>query len=232
MNDYTQEVSQIDRKVVESPDLLGRECAGCGRILAFGFYRKDTSYKDGHVPLCISCEAVPKLSLTEHTARVREMNRNSGAVKAQRWEDQNALELKNDSARQGAPMHHSELFARLQKYVPGLYVTDGRIIGNLAIYQIAGGPVKEWDNKDFRYLFYSEEGVMPEFSQYEMNPDTDVPVREKKRGWRTVLLRCIKMGLLTEEQSNKEFGAATGPASTLWYKTLWQTRQLNTSKLR
>jgi predicted molibdopterin-dependent oxidoreductase YjgC len=36
--------------------------------------------------------------------------------------------------------------------------------------------------------------------------DHGVPLAERRRGWRTVLLQAILKGVITEEKANKEFG--------------------------
>lgn len=209
----------LDKDLCEKPELLGKECSGCLRALRYGWFRRDSSSRDGRSDFCASCEATPKLSIAEHTLRVKEQNQLG--VKSQQWEDQAAF--KNDEARVGRTMPHSDLITKLQRLIPDLYVTAGNIIGDLAFYQVAGSPQKKWGDNSFRYLFYCPTGVLPEFSQYEFDA-RDIPVREKKRGWRTVLLRLIKSGLLTEEVCNKEFGFARGEAAYIWYREIWRHR--------
>lgn len=224
MFDPTREIigeNAIERALVESPDLLGKECIGCLRVLPFNHFQRDASCRDGRRDLCDRCASVPRLSVAEHTARLREMTNNSEAVKRQRLPNQE--EYKNDLARIGRLMHHTDLIHVLSQLVPSLYITDGNIQGDLAVFRTYGVPQPHLEGRTFEYLFYIPTGYLPEFSLYEFN-ERDIPQREKQRGWRTVLLRLIKSGLLTEESVNHVFGPATGPGSTIYNSTLYDFR--------
>lgn len=221
MHDLNNPTNVLDQEVVESPDLLGKECVCCGRVLSYVFFQRDSTFRDGRRDQCGECQQAPRLSTAEHTARLKELNYNSHAVKKQRWENQEDYE--NDAARVGKPLHHTDLLSKLKKLVPSLYITEGRIIGDLAVFQTYPCPQPDLNGHDFRYLFYIPTGILPEFSQYEFDA-RDIPVRESKRGWRTVLLRLIKLGLLTEERCDQEFGAARGEASTVWFRQLHALR--------
>lgn len=219
MHNLNQASNVLDREVVESSDLLGKECLTCGKILAYKFFPRDSSYRDGRRDQCTECAGAPRLSTAEHVARLKELNYN--ATKKQRWANQEDYE--NDVARIGTPLHHSDLLRKIRKLVPSLYIMDGRIVGDLAVFQTYPCPQPDLGGRDFRYLFYIPTGVLPEFSQYEFDA-RDVPIRESKRGWRTVLLRLIKLGLLSAERCDQEFGAARGEASTVWYRQLYAFR--------
>lgn len=212
----------LDLEKDASPEIYGKECAGCRAALDFIHYRRDSSMRDGHAALCYDCEAEPKLSTGEHVARLEELNFNSEGTRAQRWAHQD--ELVNSEARVGRPMRHNDLFTVLHRLVPNLYVTPGRINGHLAVYQTAACPQPQWQDRDFRYLFYCPEGTLPEFSQYEFDEKLDIAKRESMRGWRTILLRLIRIGLLSEDVCNKVFGRPEGPSSTRWHRELWQYR--------
>lgn len=211
----------LDPDKVKSSEVYGRQCYGCRTYLDWIHFRRDSSAKDGHAMLCSDCEAQPKLSTSEHVSRLEELNYGSEATKAQRWDHQD--ELLDAEARIGRPMRHSDFFLVLEKLVPNLYVVPGRIQGHLAVYQTAACSQKQWGDRDFRYLFYAEEGLMPEFSQYELG-ERDIVKRESKRGWRTILLRLIKMGLLSEDVCNRVFGSADGYASERYRRELWKYR--------
>jgi hypothetical protein len=210
----TDVLDQSNYKVYE------KECAGCRRIQPFGCFRRDSSYREGVRDLCLDCETSPKLSTEEHLENQRE--KNYRAASKQRWSNQEDYE--NEEARWGYVMDSSEVLRKIFKLIPhDLFITDGRIIGDLALYRVYGSPQPDLDGRTFRYLFYIPQSRLPEFSQYEFD-HRDVPIREKRRGWRTVLLRLIKTGLVTEEQVEEEFGPALGEASTVWRRTLWQHR--------
>jgi len=199
-----------------------KECCCCGNIQPFGMFRRDSSYREGVRDRCLGCESAPALSTAEHTEMLREKNYYSNAVRKQRWDNQSDYE--NEEARWGRVMQHSELLSKIFKLIPNdLFVTEGRIVGDLALYRVYGRPQPDLDGRTFRYLFYIPTGRLPEFSQYEFD-HRDIPVKEKRRGWRTVLLRLIKSGLVTEEQVNQEFGPALGEASTVWRRELWKYR--------
>jgi hypothetical protein len=66
--------------------------------------------------------------------------------------------------------------------------------------------------------------VLPEYSQYLFDEYRDIAIKEKKRGWRTVLLRLILAELINEETSDKVFGPATGQASSVYKRRLYAHR--------
>lgn len=214
--------ADLDLQKEASSEVYGKHCSGCRAALDFIHFRKDSSITDGHSHLCWDCEAQPALSTEENLSMLQEKNYNAEATKKQRWDHQE--ELIDPEARVGRPMRHSDFFLILQKLVPNLYITQGRIIGHLAVYQTAPCPQTQWNNRDFRYLFFSEEGTMPEFSQYQVDEERDIVIRESKRGWRTVLLRLVKLGLLDEETCGKVFGRPEGPSAQRYNRELYKHR--------
>lgn len=192
-----------------------KECISCGSTKPLNRFRRDSSVSDGRRMQCEQCEASPRLSTAEHVHRLHELNLNSEAVKKQRWAHQQ--DFKDEAARYGRQKHHSELLCGLRHLLlpEQLYLMDGRIVGDLAAFKITRqGP---------EYMMYIPTGVLPEFSIIEFDAN-DCPVREKRRGWRTVLLRLTKSRLLTEEQVRDEFGEAQGSASTAWRRELFVFR--------
>lgn len=227
MHDINDPRNQIDRAVVESSEMLGKECATCAKILAYSFFERDSSYRDGRRPQCLECEGQPRLPLEEHTLRLREKNMRSEALKRQRGKFQD--DYRNSEARRGRLMHHSELLLRIQRMASDLYIKDGNIVGDLALYQVFPQAQKRLEGRDYKYLGYMPTGWLPEFSIYQFDKVRDLKVREDQRGWRSVLLRLIKSGVLTEEQCNREFGSACGEAATVWRRTLWEWRNHKTA---
>lgn len=226
MHDIHDAANAIDEEAGLSNDVLGKECIGCQRLLIYSFFERDSSYRDGRKDLCVSCASSPRLSTMEHICRLRELNASSHAIKRQRWQHQE--DYRNDEARVGRLLHHSDFLYKLKKLVPSLFITEGRVIGDWAIFQTYPGPQSKLDGREWEYLFYCHMGYIPEFSIYEFN-ERDIPQRESRRGWRTVLLRLIKKGLLTEETCNKVFGKAEGVASVVWQRSLYNHRnQVNT----
>jgi hypothetical protein len=224
MHELQDPANTVNQQVIESSEMLGKECIGCLRILEYGFFDRDSRYRDGRKDLCVRCQSAPRLTTQEHTVRVRESNNSSEAVKRQRWDHQD--DYRCDEARLGRQMPSGVFIERLHKLIPSnrLYITEGRIIGDLAFFKLYNCPQPQLEGRDFEYLFYCPTGLIPEFSLYEFDTVRDIPIREKQRGWRTVLLRLIKSGLLTQEQCDKEFGVASGPASSVWYRRLYEYR--------
>lgn len=222
MHDFNDPRNSIDYEAGLSNDTLGKECVGCARCLTYNFFQRDSSCRDGFRDLCEQCSSAPRLSINEQSHRMREMNLASEGVKRQRWDHQDELRC---GGRVGRAMRSSDFLAVVQKLVPSLYITQGRIVGDLAIFQTAPSPQTAWDGKDFRYLFYCPGNTtLPEFSTYQFDDARDIAIKEKDRGWRTVLLRLIRAGLLSEETSNRVFGRPEGPAASRWHRSLFQYR--------
>jgi hypothetical protein len=219
---FDTEHAPLDLAKAASPEIFGQTCASCGCDLDWIHFRKDSSFRTGHAAQCVTCESVPRMSTAEHTAALREKNLNSEVYRRQRWEGQD--DLKDNESRIGRPMRHTDFLSIVRKLVPCLYVMPGRIKGHLAVFRIYPGPQTKLDGRDFEYLFYAEEGIIPEFSQYSFDPITDVPIREEKRGWRTVLLRLIKAGLLSEDTCNRVFGRPEGTPANRWHMELKKYR--------
>ncbi len=66
-------------------------------------------------------------------------------------------------------------------------------------------------------------GIMSEYSVLRVDIH-DMPLNEKYRGWRTVLLRAIAAGTITERQAHEEFGESSGIAGRRYRQQLWAMR--------
>lgn len=66
-------------------------------------------------------------------------------------------------------------------------------------------------------------GNMPEFELLRVDQH-GMPKNSKYRGWRTVLLACIKGGFITEAQCDEVFGKPIGDRSRPWYRELFIIR--------
>ena len=122
-------------------------------------------------------------------------------------------------ARIGKRMHSTELIRRLAKLIPNFVPWPGNIEGQTSLYRIFG------DRVDF--ICWTSDGILQEFSSVEFNKWMQ-PIKEI-RGWRTVVLRVIKFGLLTEEQARKEFGEPSNPsAAKFWNRQLYNLRNNRT----
>jgi hypothetical protein len=165
------------------------------------------------------------MSIAEHTSRLYELNYNSEGTRRQRHPDQE--DLRED--RGGRPMDCSLFLQKLLHLCPQLYVTQGGIVGDLALYATSGTARPDWNGQSFKYAGFATLGNMPEYSLYEFDHHRDILLRVKQVGWRSVLLRFVENNLLTEEQCNKEFGPPSGGGNSLWYKKLYNHR--NSKKL-
>lgn len=202
--------NQVDRNILSSPDLNGRECCCCFRILDLKHFRKDSSNRDGRAARCVQCESTPWLSIAENTAKLRELNYNSEAHRRRRSEYEESM--KCDLGRIGHVMESLEFLNKLKILVPGLIWFEGRTTGDWGVY------VQD-HNVEFgvRYLWYLPQGILPEYSIHEFDI-YDAPVKEKMRGWRTPLLRLIKSEIITEEDAHRVFGAPTVCLSSELYR--------------
>jgi len=214
----------VDYEAGVSDEVLGAECVSCFRWLRWKFFDRNSSYKTGYEPQCSLCQKAPRLSMAEHTARLREMNYNSEGTRRQRHPDQDFFYDK----RPGKYLDCSVFLQKLLHVYPQLYVTEGGVKGDLALYATSGTNKPEWQNQSFKYCGYVTLGMMPEYSEYEFN-ERDVLQRCTQMGWRSALLRFIQGGILTEEQCNTEFGSPSGGVNSLWYKKLHDFR--NAKKL-
>lgn len=83
--------------------------------------------------------------------------------------------------------------------------------------------VKREDAIDPEIAVWLMEGFMPEYSVMKFD-EHKVPLDERLRGWRTVLLQLILKGILKEELAHKVFGEAQGPASEKYNSLLFELR--------
>lgn len=117
-------------------------------------------------------------------------------------------DLKNAEARMGKQMAHNELIRRVVKLNPNVWAEDSRTHKNgIGFYT-----TDSEGNK--KYLVAFEKGYLPEFS-YIIVDRADLPIKEV-RGWRTVLLRLLKQGVLTWKQIVDVFEDAYGYNAKRW----------------
>ena len=215
----------LDYEAGVSDEVLGRECSSCFRLLRWKFFPRNSAYKDGYGPQCEWCLRQPALSISEHTSRLREMNYNSEGTRRQRHPDQEDFHKE----RKGEVLDFSLFLQKLHHIYPRLYITPGAVTVNgvqvdISLFATSDMPRADWNGATAKYMGYLTIGPMPEYNEYEFD-SRDIMLRATRIGWRDVLLRFIKNGILTEEQCNKEFGPPSGFAdSTYWYKKLHQYR--------
>ena len=202
---------------VLSSELNSRECCCCFRILDLKHFRADHTNRDGRAERCVECERTPWLSIEENTAMLREKNYNSEALKKQRppWLDS----MKCDIGRIGRVMDATDFLNKLKTLIPNITWRQGAFADDLSVFLVDGR-----GELGYRYLWYVPKGVLPEFSIHEID-DRDVPIKEKRRGWRTPLLRCILSNMISEQDANRVFGPPSdGLASEVYRKRLYDHR--------
>lgn len=217
MHDLEDKRNEVDPEILASSELNGRECATCQRILPLKCFRKDSSNRDGRYERCTECESTPWLSIEENTAQLREKNYNSEALKRQR--PPHIDSMKCDIGRIGRVMDAVDFLKKLKTLIPGLIWREGSFADDLSVFVMDART-----ELGYRYLWYIPKGTLPELSLHEFD-GRDIPIKEKKRGWRTPLLRCILSGMVSEKDANRVFGPPTdGLASEVYRKKLWEHR--------
>lgn len=211
--------------------VMWKQCLSCTRVKPYGQFRRDASYREGVRNQCIECEAAPRLSTEEHTYRLRESNFDAAA--SQRWGKDQLDFMDEDPRINGRYMHHSDFLSKLRNINKSqLYIRDGNFVGDLAIYKVwnrfeyeNGNFYSRYDpdKPTFQYICYLPLGYSPEYSIIEFD-ERAVPIREAQRGYRTVLLRLIKAGIVTEKDVLETFGDARGPAAIPFKRDLYRWR--------
>ena len=134
------------------------------------------------------------------------------SVKRHRWENQAQFER----VRPGRILSNGEFLFLIRKIVPSMsynnWTTGDGLVG---MYCISRGEIK--------YICAAQLGMMHEYDTVHTD-ERGLVTRHKFRGWRTLLLACIKAGAITEEQANRVFGKAEGPEAGPFLKQLWHLR--------
>jgi hypothetical protein len=158
----------------------------------------------------------------------REMNKEM--VKQYRFYNQNELNPKTPdelAARKGKVMHCLEFLERLQTIRPAFLSANIRKgLTGLAVYNpkdiVENGTIRR---QDWQYVCGVQVGYMWEYSVVWTDAH-DLPLNEKWRGWRTVLLRLIQLGHVTEQQALEAFGEPTPAGAKRYLEQLyfWRNR--------
>lgn len=219
MHDLNDPFNQLDHDVGFSRTLYGKECMACKRALAFSLFNRDSSVRDGYAHLCQQCEVSPRLSTAEHVSRLREMNNNSHALAKQRRPDEAHYQSRDFT---GKRMEFQEFIRRLKKIYPYLIVADAYFLNESSLYITdLSAP------SGVRYVGYLNTGVLNENSRYRYN-ERNVPVEEVDRGWRSILLKMILLGVVTDQAVREEFGPSS---DFIWNKTIFNFKNQVTEKV-
>lgn len=155
-------------------------------------------------------DAKPDSQIAEETIRLKEENSDSVRIFRMRHQDHYADWVP------GKILWLGDFLRELQKIRPDAFYAEYSIRGLRGLGFVGeSGP------------FYSGTSVMngnmPEWSQLRLD-EHHLPKNEKYRGWRTVLLACIRKGIVTEEDCDATFGKPIGPRAQWWKSQLWAIR--------
>ena len=125
-------------------------------------------------------------------------------------------EYDDEEARVGRVMSHSEFITILRKAGLQCFYRQHPHPDKAVLYVVKNG--KE------EMAAWVQMGIMQELSILNFDAH-GVPLAERRRGWRTVLLQMILKGLITEDQANLAFGKAKLTAAYSRYNaTLYEWR--------
>lgn len=133
----------------------------------------------------------------EELAMRKEMN--DASVNEYKWATEE--EYADIQARIGRILHHSEFISRLRKIGVRCWFSEHPHLDKLTFLVQRNADVMLKPE----VLCFAQRGYAPEFTVMGFD-DHGVPLAERYRGWRTVLLRLIMSKLVTEERAHKEFG--------------------------
>lgn len=167
----------------------------------------------------------PKLqqAVDDYSTKRHEKSSAQNREELARWEEENKMlakqyqfltpeEYEDEGARIGHVIHSSVFINMLKKEF------------NLPFwYRNHPTPKKVTLMLEDTACCWVQEGFMPEYSIMRFDSH-DIPLDEKFRGWRTPLLQMILKGILKEEDVDRVFGKATGPASERYNSTLFEIR--------
>jgi hypothetical protein len=130
-------------------------------------------------------------------------------------------DLTNELARKVNPMSTDAFVAKLRLNGIKCFTVYNGLKGTIGLWCI---PPKQVARA--RYVCYLQIPAMYEWSVLRLDRH-NIPVGEKFRGWRTVLMELIKKEILTEYQAHKIFGHPSGNKTFRRYqRSLWELRNL------
>jgi hypothetical protein len=164
----------------------------------------------------------------EEYERLKEEN--TDAVKRYRFDQQE--ELRDEHMRLVNIISVFELWRRLRaigvhvRYMtnPNALLKSG-MIGMDCMQRVADGVI-------WKYICGVQFPMMPEYSVVRFD-EHELPLGEKYRGWRTVLIRLVHKGCMTEGQALDGFGReSSGPVGRRWRQSLFELRPRFTLKTK
>lgn len=157
----------------------------------------------------------------EELCRQKEMS--SEMVKEYRFENQAEITSEGPE-RVGRVLHCLDFLDKLNTIMPA-YLSSNVQKGlcGLAVKKSGPNPDNPKDIVDWQYVCAVQVGYMHEYSTVWIDKH-GLPLNEKWRGWRTVLLRLILKGFITEVQANQVFGESSGPSARRYREQLYGFR--------
>lgn len=127
--------------------------------------------------------------------------------------------FKNLHSRSGQWLHSSELAYQVQRLNPAIFIEQQiNFADQWGFYIESQGQQK--------YVSGFRKGWMREFSAYLVD-ERDLMTGDEIRGWRTVLLRLMGLGLLSWAQVHSTFGDSEGVNAKRWLHYTQPYRQGN-----
>lgn len=175
------------------------------------------AYEEGEIRTKTSSQTKEELQ------RLYEMNLSS----RREYHFPNQDELKK--GREGRILHMNTFLTMLKRAGLRCWYSDkGGMAKTLGLYvsHVGTGLKCKHPNGEAHYVCFVQVPFMQEFEELHFDR-YDVPLGPKRRGWRTVLLRLIEDGLLSEPNAHKIFGdPSSGIQSRRYRQYLHYVRNL------
>jgi hypothetical protein len=128
-------------------------------------------------------------------------------------------DLTNEVARKVNPMSTDAFLWKLRQNGIKCFTIYNGLQGTVGLWCLPPKQVAK-----ARYICYLQIPAMYEWSVLRLDRH-NIPIGEKFRGWRTVLMELIKKEILTEYQAHKIFGHPAGnKVFNRYRRTLWELR--------
>lgn len=169
-------------------------------------------------------------AMADYETRVHDDSSNQTKEELARWKEGNEAvakeyqwctpeEYKDIQQRFGRIRHSSELILMLRKlcHLHVFYRVHPHADKLTLVF------TDKYNNAKPEIGCWVQKGWMPEYTVMGFD-EHNVPLAEKYRGWRTVLLQLILKGVLKESVAHKVFGKAVAPCSTRYNTYLYGLR--------
>ena len=153
----------------------------------------------------------------EEVVRQRELS--TDYVKEYKFFRQDEDRLTDEKQRRGELMFCLDFVEKLNTILPAFL--SGKVINGLSGLYVFTPDVK---GGHWHYVCSVQASMMNEYSVIHVDSH-GLPLNEKKRGWRTVLLRLITGSFVSEEDAHEVFGEPfSGPISRRYREQLYWFR--------